>query len=182
MARLSRRNAVLGVCGALASGVAAQAWFDSGPTRTGPPTRGRGAPTAFGSVAVLGSSRRTRTLDGGTAHLHGDHHPERPAAAAALPGLWSDTVRVEVEVHNGLNRPLLFSPGQFRLRVGTNGPSVTPYDAERPPGSLPAGRTLTTWVSYLTPGEADELGIEFTEADTSEVLRIAVNPTAEVSS
>ena len=180
--RLSRRTATLGLGGTLVSGVATSACLgggsgSGGPPGSRPPTRGRGARTAFGSVAVLGASWEP-TPAGVAVHEHGDHHRREDPGEGAGHGIWSQTVLVGVEVHNGLDRPLLFSPGQFRLRVGRHGPSVTPYDAEGPSRGLPAGRTLTTWVSFLTPDDADDLAVEFTEAGAEAVLSIALAPIA----
>jgi hypothetical protein len=81
-------------------------------------------------------------------------------------------VLVGVEVHNGLDRPVLFSPGQFRLRVGADGPTVTAYDAARAPGGLPARSTLTTWVRFRAPEDAEDLAVEFTDPDATDVLSL----------
>lgn len=109
-------------------------------------------------------------------HQHGDRPlPEDPDEPAGH-GIWPQAVLVGVQVHNGLDRPLLFSPGQFRLRVGPNGPSVTPYAAEGPSQGLAARTTLTTWVSFLTPDDADDLAVEFTETGAEDVLSIALTP------
>ncbi|MGA8847809.1 MAG: hypothetical protein WB471_14435 [Nocardioides sp.] len=85
---------------------------------------------------------------------------------------------MNVEVHNGRDRPLLFSPGQFRLRVGNQGPSVTPYAAAGSSQGLPSGSTLDTWVSFLTPSDAGDLAVEFTEAGSKDVLSMALTPVA----
>ena len=163
----------LGVGGTLATGVAARAWLggDSG-ARTSP-TRGRGRWTTFGSVALLGWNRRPHATAAAATH-----HPRGGFSNDGLVnphGIWSETVLVGVEVHNGLDRPMLFSPGQFRLRVGTDGPTVTAYDAERPPGGLAADSTLTTWVSFLAPRDAGDLTVEFTDPDAADVLAMKLN-------
>ena len=164
---LTRRNAVLGIGGTMASAIAAGAWFVNGPGESSSPTRGRGRWTTFGSVAVLGWSRHRHTGDT-SGHGHSQHHGTEQAELIGGPhGIWPQTVVVEVEVHNGLDRPLLFSPGQFRLRVGSGGPSVTPYDAEGSAEGLPAHSTRTTWVSFLAPQDAADLAVEFTEAGAS---------------
>ncbi|MGZ5399352.1 MAG: hypothetical protein ACXWDM_05015 [Nocardioides sp.] len=177
---LSRRTAALGLGGTLVSGVAAGAWLgggSGGSPGSRLPTRGRGARTAFGSVAVLGASRQLLPA-GGAVHGHGDHHRGEQPDAGAGHGVWSQTILVGVEVHNGLDRPLLYSPGQFRLRVGHHGPSVTPYDAEGPPRGLSPGSTLTTWVSFLAPQDAEDLAVEFTEAGAEDALSVALAPHA----
>jgi hypothetical protein len=165
--QLSRRHVVLGLGGTLTSGVSARAWLGRDSDARRPPTRGRGKWTTFGSVALLGWNRRDHATAGVPAH-HGSGQAE--GAPANPHGVWTETVLVGVEVHNGLDRPLLFSPGQFRLRVGDHGPTVTAYDAERPPGGLPARSTLTTWVSFLAPPDASDLSVEFTDPDAAGVL------------
>ena len=164
---LTRRDAVLGIGGTMASAIAAGAWFVNGPGGSRSPTRGRGEWTSFGSVAVLGWSRHRHAGDA-SVHGHTRHHGAEHVDLIGGPhGIWPQTVVVGVEVHNGLDRPLLFSPGQFRLRVGQGGPSVTPYDTEGSAEGLPAHSTRTTWVSFLAPQDADDLAVEFTEAGAS---------------
>lgn len=180
--RLSRRTATLGLGGALVSGVATTAYLGGGSRSDGssgnrPPTRGRGERTAFGSVAVLGAIWQPCPR-GVAVHEHGDHRLREDAGEGAGHGIWSQTVLVGVEVHNGLDRPLLFSPGQFRLRVGNHGPSVTPYDAEGPSRGLPAGSTLTSWVSFRAPKQANDLAVEFTEAGAEDALSMPLAPIA----
>lgn len=180
--RLSRRAATLGLGGTLVSGVATAAYLSGGSGRDRPsgsraPTRGRGARTAFGSVAVLGATWQPPPGDDAV-HQHGDRPLPEDAAEPGGHGIWPQAVLVGVQVHNGLDRPLLFSPGQFRLRVGPNGPSVTPYAAEGPSQGLAARTTLTTWVSFLTPDGADDLAVEFTETGAEDVLSIALDSIA----
>ena len=173
--QLSRRHVFLGVGGTLTSGVAVRAWLghDAGALRS--PTRGPGRWTTFGSVALLGWNRRSHAATGIDTR-HGGHD-----AAADGPvnphGVWTDSVLVGVQVHNGLDRPMLFSPGQFRLRVGADGPTVTAYDAERPPGGLPARTTLTSWVSFLAPPDADHLAVEFSDPEADGVLSLGLGRT-----
>jgi hypothetical protein len=173
--QLSRRHVFWGLGGTLVSGVGARAWLGRDPDARRSPTRGRGSWTTFGSVALLGWNRRDHATAGVSAH-HGDGQAE--AAPANPHGVWTETVLVGLEVHNGLDRPLLFSPGQFRLRVGDHGPTVTAYDAERPPGGLPPRSTLTTWVSFLAPPDADDLSFEFTDPEAEEVLSMRLDPGA----
>lgn len=180
--RLSRRATTLGLGVTLMSGVATTACLSDGSggersSGSRAPTRGRGARTAFGSVAVLSASWQRSPQDAAVPQ-HGDRHlPENPEQVARH-GVWSQAVLVGVEVHNGLDRPLLFSPGQFRLRVGHHGPTVTPYAAAGSSRGLPAGSTLTTWVSFLTPDDAADLAVEFTETGAEHVLSMPLAPIA----
>ena len=168
--QLSRRHVFLGVGGTLATGVAARAWLGGVPGARTSPTRGRGRWTTFGSVALLGWNRHHHATAGVVTHHPG--HEFSDDGLANPHGIWSETVLVGVEVHNGLDRPMLYSPGQFRLRVGADGPTVTAYDAERPPGGLAADSTLTTWVSFLAPEDADDLSVEFSDPEADDVLSL----------
>ena len=179
--RLSRRAAALGLGGTLVSGVATSACQGGGRGGSAgnrPPTRGLGTRTSFGSVAVLGATRRHGVAADAVAQAHGHHDGPEHADVQTGHGIWSQMVLVRVEVHNGLDRPLLFSPGQFRLRVAHHGPSVTAYDAEGPSRGLPAGSTLTTWVSFRAPERANDLAVEFTEAGAEAALSMALAPIA----
>lgn len=167
MSQLSRRSMVAVLSGGvLVSAVATRLVLDGWSSRPAQVTRGRGADTAFGSVAVLGShrSRRERMA----AHEH--------AGAAAHDRSWPDVVRVDVEVHNGRRRPVLMSPGQFRLRVGRDGPTVTPYAAGRVPGALGPRSTTRTWIDYLAPGDASDLWVEYAEAGAATLLAVPLRP------
>jgi hypothetical protein len=168
--QLNRRHVFLGVGGTLATGVAARAWLGGSPGERTSPTRGRGRWTTFGSVALLGWNRRHHAAAGVATHHSG--HQFSDDGLANPHGIWSERVLVGVEVHNGLDRPMLFSPGQFRLRVGADGPTVTAYDAERLPGGLAADSTLTTWVSFLAPQDADDLAVEFSDPEADDVLSL----------
>ena len=116
------------------------------PTGGADVTRGRGVATSFGSVAVLGAARRTRPGP----VTHAEHQPNGPAATTSNEP-WSDLVDVEVEVHNGLARAILVSPGQFRLRLGENGPTVAPYDFDTGVRELAPQQRVRTTISYLAP-------------------------------
>lgn len=164
----------LGVGGTLATGVAARAWLGGSPGARPSPTRGHGRWTTFGSVALLGWNHHHHATGGFATHHPG--HQFSDDGLANPHGIWSETVLVGVEVHNGLDRPMLYSPGQFRLRVGADGPTVTAYDAERPAGGLAPDSTLTTWVSFLAPQDADDLAVEFTNPDAADVLAMQLSP------
>jgi hypothetical protein len=156
----SRRRVLALVCagGALSAAgpVGLIATRDGAKPLPRPIVRGRGSWTSFGSVAVLAAARDVR--HDAAAHLHHD-----PAAAGGplANRTWSTTVRVEIELHNGSDRPVLLSPGQFRLSLGTTGTTVSPYDAGRPVAAVPAGRTVRTWVTYLAPVEETDLTLRY---------------------
>ena len=75
---------------------------------------------------------------------------------------WGDVVVLEVEVANTSAVPMLFSPGQLRLKLA-DGLTITPEDASRRPEAIAAGATEMLWVSYLAPSDATGFSVEFTD-------------------
>lgn len=165
--QMTRRVAVLALGGAAASAVTVRTW--SGAAGNGQPTRGRGPATAFGSVAVLAVDASTRR---GPAAGHAHTGVRAALGAPESHEAWTRVLRVEVELHNGLGRPVAFSPGQFRLRLGRGGRTVTPYDSSLPAAALPAHSTLAGSVSYLVPEDAGDLTVEFSDPVPGEVLSL----------
>lgn len=163
----SRRHVMAAVCGGAL--VAAAAAAQRGLLRGGPgaaprlvPTRGLGTWTSFGTVAVVGAERGPRAP--GEAAAHGPAH--EPGQSP-----WDEVVHVRLEVHNGLDRPVLVSPGQFRLRVGHAGPTVAPLAVGHAAGALAAGATVRTWVSYLAPASPVDTSLEYADTGLPRILR-----------
>ena len=150
-----RRQTLLLLAGALAAGAGTIALIRADGNAAGAITRGRGAWTSSGTIAVLGFSRELRTVG----HGGGEHVP--PAAVAGHT--WPVVLTANIALHNGLNRPLLVSPGQLRLQVGAEGPTVSPLAAGFRAGPQAAGATLTTWVSYLAPDDERPLTLQYSE-------------------
>lgn len=166
---------------------------------TGVRSAGQAARASFGSVRVVRAGRRGRFAAGSqalrtppgpgdfarlasmsaaapaAAGSHG-HSGDNPATAFGQPvnDTWGDVVVLEVEVANTGASPRLFSPGQLRLKLGADGPTVTPRDASRRPGAIPAGATEVVWVSYLAPSDAAEFSVEFTDPQQDEQLALGV--------
>jgi hypothetical protein len=159
MPEISRRGfvAVLGG-GAVASTAAVSTLVAGWPDGARVKSRGRGRWTRFGTVAVLGATRRELVSADAGEHAH-----HAAMTSASTHTTWSGRVEVEVEVHNGTDRPILVSPGQFRLRVGNTGPTVSPYEAGWPVGPLAPAATVTSWVSYLAPDGDAELWVEYVD-------------------
>lgn len=110
-------------------------------------TRGRGRWTRFGTVAV------------------------RVAGHAPDDGL----LVVDVEVHNGSDRPLLLSPDQFRLRSGS-GPAIPHRMAGWPEDHLAPGSTLHSWVGFRMPFGADDPWIEYQEPGAIAAQAFPIEP------
>lgn len=184
---VNRRHVLLALGGSGALVAAAVAGLGTtSRSGSGAVTRGRGAWTTFGSVAVLGSTlwraapggHHAADSGGQRAHDHGDHdHAGIHASPPTAHGSWQDTVIVDVEVHNGTGQPIWASPGQFRLRVD-EGPSVSFYDTERGPLALAAGTAITSRISYLVPPGVRALTVEFADPEDGAPLAFTLHPTS----
>lgn len=136
------------------------------------PTRGFGLATSFGSIALLGWSYEA-LVAGGDPHAgdpvgQGGGHPSGAAldraprpVPSAVHGAWTNAVAVEVQVHNGSGAPLGLSPGQFRVRVERDGPSVALYSADRGAGPVAPGATTRMQIRYLVPPPDHEVSLEY---------------------
>ncbi|TFD58724.1 hypothetical protein E3T39_10065 [Cryobacterium suzukii] len=139
-------------------------------------------------IAVLGESTLGGQSDGGHSDGHSGSGPSDGGVSPASPFpqpanlTWGGVVVLEVEVLNGTALPMLFSPGQLRLRL-VNGPTITPNDASRDPGPIRAGEVERLWVSYLAPSDATEFFVEFTDAphDAQHTLTVPQFPAAAQS-
>ena len=171
---MSRRSMLVALGATGASAAAATVVLAHG--RSAPPTRGHGAWTSFGTVALLGWSRLALAA-GAPGHAPVHEHVHGPAASAvpvpsAVHGAWTDAVVVDVQVHNGSRSPIELSPGQFRVRVDEDGPTVSLYSADRSSGALEAGSTSTLSISYLVPPPGPELSLEFADAISMRTHRL----------
>ena len=127
---------------------------------------------ATGSAAepagvLMGDSNLGGKPDGDHSDGHSNSDPNKVAPVSPFlePAnlTWGGVVVLEVEVLNGTALPMLFSPGQLRLRI-VDGPTITPNDASRDPGPIRAGEVERMWVSYLAPSDATNFSVEFTDA------------------
>jgi hypothetical protein len=165
MAQLTRRQVLTATGGGLAA-VAVVGVTGHSVLRVLMPTLGLrdlSQATAFGRVAVLGARREHRS------GVAGSHHGSNASGAgsdhlAPEHQPWAEIVRADIEVENLSRRPVLLSPGQFRLRVGETGPTVSLYEAGHRVLALAGGTVLTTWVGFLVPPEESSFAIEYTEA------------------
>ena len=165
---MRRRTVILAAGGGAASAAIGGATL----RRTGSPggpTRRSGQETSFGSVALLASARLALAPPTGTHHEHGVLHQSTDPVPSAVHGAWTDAVVVDVEVHNGSSDPVALSPGQFRVRVDGDGPTVSLYDADRDAGPLRARSTTTMRIRYLAPPPEHRVSLEFADmgADTT---------------
>ncbi|MDQ0864737.1 hypothetical protein [Arthrobacter globiformis] len=117
-----------------------------------------------------------------------DHHDGDPLLGSDWPQpgnlTWGDVVVLEVAVRNDRREPVLFSPGQLRLKLLPSGITVAPQDSDRGPGAIAAGATEVVWISYLAPHEAVAMQIEYSgpETDAPQSLPLPLLTIAQVKS
>lgn len=126
---------------------------------TSPP----GVATSFGSIAI---ESVTRSRHHGVAHAAAGHSGKRT---------WATRVRVVLVLNNRLDEPVLFSPGQLRLRIGELDTTVAPLRAGRRPGAIPGRSSTRTWVSYLAPRRARRLSLDFADAQRGRLIHVALS-------
>ena len=99
----------------------------------------------------------------------GDRHHGAPLLDSGWPQpgnfTWGDVVVLEVAITNVRSEPVLFSPGQLRLKLLPSGITVAPQDADRGPGTIAAGATEQVWISYLAPHDSLAMEVEYTGLD-----------------
>jgi hypothetical protein len=130
-------------------------------------TRGAAAAGQPGIQTV--SSRQGAAVD--------DHHSD-PLLDSDWPQpgnfTWGDVVVLEMALTNVRPEPVLFSPGQLRLKLLPSGITVAPQDADRAPGTIAAGATEKVWISYLAPHDSVAMEIEYTGLDDDAPLALAL--------
>jgi hypothetical protein len=67
---------------------------------------------------------------------------------------------------------MALSPGQFRVRLDNDGPTVSLYRADRPAGPVAPGSTTTMRISYLAPPRGRPLALEFDDAAAMRTLAV----------
>lgn len=163
MSGISRRSALVVACGSLASAASVGALLVSGWVHHTVPAGGRRIRTSFGSVQVVAS------------RWEAGEQPVASGHSGAATAGWSDRVVVLVEVHNDSRQLVRVAPGQFRLRVGTAGPSVDYLRAEPHGGLVAPGRVLDLLLTFAVSPDSTTFGLEYWEpgADASLVAAAA---------
>ncbi|MGZ8743552.1 MAG: hypothetical protein ACXWXO_11585 [Nocardioides sp.] len=160
MSGISRRSALLATIGGMASAASVSAWLVRGWADETAPAQGRRIRTSFGSVLLVASRWEAGPgLAGAT-------------SSGESEAVWLDRVIVLVEVRNQSQRPVRIAPGQFLLRVGQQGPTMTFVGAEPYGGIIAAGRMLHLRLTFLTPSQFSPLGLEYWE-DGGQVSQVA---------
>ena len=140
--------------------------------------------TSFGSVALLGWSRRTLTgAAGHDGHVHDGSvipagaaghagHAGHVPVPSAVHGAWTDAMTVDVSVHNATKHPIELSAGQFRVRVAGGPMTVSLYATDRDAGPVAAGEMARLSIDYLVPPVGLGLGLEFADALSGHTLTV----------
>jgi hypothetical protein len=119
-----------------------------------------GAWEARASFGPVVAERVERSI----AHTFDAHHGSTNAR--------SDEVVVAVRLRNGLEHPVPFSPGEFRLQALGPGTTVTPIRPLAPPASIRAQTTLRTRIGFLVPAAYRAFALVFEDALGPRPLRI----------
>lgn len=164
MHMLSRRSAIVAACGSMASAASVSAWLLRGWGQDAAPPHGRRIRTSFGSVQLVASRWEAGA---------GQPSTSRPAEVTTA---WSDRIVVLVEVRNESGAPVRVAPGQFRLRVGSDGPTVALLLAEPHGGVVAPGRVLQLRLTFVAPPGHPALALEYLEAGGAASHVAALSP------
>ncbi|MFT4468601.1 hypothetical protein ACMX2H_01700 [Arthrobacter sulfonylureivorans] len=132
--------------------------YDGGVPATGAESSAAAGPAAAGSGGVAGSGGGAPAGSAG----HAGHGTIVATAPQPANMTWGDHLLLELEVQNASDGPVLFAPGQLRLKVGDGGPTVTNRDSGEAV-SLAPGSAERFWISFLVPADAQSFSAEFTD-------------------
>jgi hypothetical protein len=142
---------------------------------------------AASSLAATASLLSSGTLRGGDqplqpagavgevdGHGHGGPQPWSQGLPQPVNLTWGDVVVLDVELHNRGQEPVLFSPGQLRLRLLPAETTITPQDSDRSPGVLGPNSKERVLISYLAPHDLTRLELEFSDEQNDQVVQLAL--------
>lgn len=134
-------------------------------------TSGAGQVSAAGQAATI--QRVSTTTDS-----HGHDADVLPQDGWPQPAnlTWGDIVLLEVALRNNRPEPVLFAPGQLRLKLVPSGTTVTPQDFNRGPGAIAGGATEHLWISYLAPRDSLDMEVEYSEPELDGTMSLALPP------
>lgn len=166
---LTRRvfGALSGAAIALTAGGTIAAGMASGGSVFG----SSGVRTSFGTVQITSAERQSRLqakADGsgrvgpttGSSHASHGGSSSRELQQPAN-NTWGSHLLIELTAHNDTPAPILLPPGQLRLKVGTDGPTITNRGSSGVPAQLGAGETARMSISFLVPSDAFHFSAEF---------------------
>jgi hypothetical protein len=109
---------------------------------------------------------------GGHGHGGGAAVPSLPGSTEPMNLTWPDVVVLEVNIQNDGQEPVLFSPGQLRLRLAGTETTITPQDSDHTTGTVAVGASESIYVSYLAPRTGVGLQLEFNDVQRDERLAL----------
>lgn len=165
---LTRRvfGALTGTAIALTAGGTIAAGMASGGSMFG----STGVRTSFGTVQITSAERQsrlqTRPGGSGSADPTGSSHTTHGGSSnrslqQPANHTWGSHLLVELTAFNDTPAPILLPPGQLRMKVGVDGPTITNRGSSGVPASLGAGETARMLISFLIPSDAFQFSAEF---------------------
>lgn len=149
--------------------------YDGGVPASGADSSGASGPAGESSAA--GAAAGSAASGSG----HAGHGLAGPTAPQPANMTWGDHLLLQLEVRNTSETNVLFAPGQLRLKVGNDGPTVTNRDSGDAV-ALPPWSSERFWISFLVPADAQNFSAEFTDPWLHsaplelEVPRVALRP------
>lgn len=116
--------------------------------------------------------KMAQAAGGGHGHGEGAPVPSLPGSTEPMNLTWPDVVVLEVNIRNDGKEPLLFSPGQLRLRLAGTETTITPQDSDHTTGTVAVGASESIYVSYLAPRTGAGLQLEFNDVQRDERLAL----------
>jgi hypothetical protein len=87
---------------------------------------------------------------------------------------WADVVLLDVHLHNAGSVPVLFSPGQLRLKLRSSATTITLRDSDRDPGPIAPHASEQILISYLAPRDFPELELDYSDEQQDRTYRLAL--------
>ena len=116
--------------------------------------------------------KMAQAAGGGHGHGGGAAVPPLPGSTEPMNLTWPDVVVLEVNIQNDGQEPVLFSPGQLRLRLAGTETTITPQDSDHTTGTVAVGASESIYVSYLAPRTGVGLQLEFNDVQRDERLAL----------
>ena len=123
------------------------------------------ASASFGPLTV-------QSVERGADRGHAGAHAFEPGTSG------SDVLRVDVRLDNRLDRAVVFSPGQFRLRARGARGTISAINPLRTPGSIGPGKSLTQPLAFLVSSRLTDLSLEFADLGEPRPLSIRLGSLA----
>jgi hypothetical protein len=125
-----------------------------------PATAGPAVSTSFGHLVVEGATRAPMARP----KFGTKHDPIGPHKVQ---------VNVTVALTNSLDRTVLYSPGQFRLRLGESGVTIAGLGVgARSATTLQPDESVRTGLSFIAPRRARKFSLEFRDIGLARPIRI----------